>query len=451
MKKTVPVLKASFKSYGLQYPNDKWPKKSEMINDWFNLNDDFRLPVPPAGVDECSVEIPSGRDILGLKAAPLPRGIDANHIIYDTLHALLRIGGKLVKLLIIKHLDDKSDRDRLESLMDEIGVCFAFHIAKADTGSGHLGWTKLNGIQMHNVLLNLNLEDLIGAEKAMPVSTLWRTCVGLHDRVKGSMGSPAPTSELLTTLQEDLKKWLDMFIGEAEAKLTCDGAFSVSGAMYALGDITPYIHAFVNHSVALIRENGYLGQYSCQALELMNKLHRQFYQRAVGFGGRAATKRKKLNKKPESMSHAVMRGTLRAARQKAEFKARKKQRTVHRCRFVDVCAYETTYAKCLQTHEQKEHAGEVPVINIDDDSDHQAGHSDGGVEGGDSSDVKDGDAEDGEDTGTGATEGDVDVDDDVDGKGGQSDDAAQSSDEDEGGDSDEKNMSRNTSMCRPSH
>ena len=189
MKKTVPVLKASFKSYGLQYPNDKWPKKSEMINDWFNLNDDFRLPVPPAGVDECSVEIPSGRDILGLKAAPLPRGIDANHIIYDTLHALLRIGGKLVKLLIIKHLDDKSDRDRLESLMDEIGVCFAFHIAKADTGSGHLGRTKLNGIQMRNVLLNLNLEDLIGAEKAMPVSTLWRTCVGLHDRVKGSMGS----------------------------------------------------------------------------------------------------------------------------------------------------------------------------------------------------------------------------------------------------------------------
>ena len=146
-----------------------------------------------------------------------------------------------------------------------------------------------------------------------------------------------------------------MFLGDIEGRIAPDGGVEVRGGVYSVRDVTPYLHIFVNHSVELMKVHGYLGQYSCQALELMNKLQRSIYTQAMGLGGRAAVKRKREGKDPEPAVHKVLKVDYRKRMYQTEYAPMRKQLKPRiPCPF---CTYDTLSQKCLATHCAKKHTG----------------------------------------------------------------------------------------------
>ena len=257
----------------------------------------------------------------------------------DTLHCLLRVGGKLLKLFIGTHVITPAARDALCAEFRRINIKhFRFWTSEAGT----LQWTSLNGDLTYLMLRELNLTAIDAG--ASTIQALWRRFLVLYTTVKYGFGHADACASNYTQLQEALSSWLADFLGHVAVR--AEGlsvvAESVGGGGYALADITPYLHLFVDHSVELMIENGPLGQYSCQGIEQMNHLHKkQFFGATSRSGGRG---------KRKSSGEQLLDYNLRQQcyRDEVPFPS-KKLKVVHSCS----CGKEFTYRKALTTHQNK--------------------------------------------------------------------------------------------------
>lgn len=245
--------------------------KQKIVNRYLSI----KMPLPSQSLSPSASESKEqllGRlATLGMQRAPLVHAISQQHIIPDVLHLLLRVGGKLLKLLINRFVvNNSAAQAELISAFAAIGTRFQFHSNKA----GQLEWTSLNGADVYKMLSRLSLVNVAG-DSASEITTIWRRFIMLYDTVKSGL-SPGDSYD---QLQSDLLDWLRLFFGNITGELI-DGKFVASsdaGGGYATQDVTPYIHAFICHAVLLMRVNGPLGLYSCQGLEKLNQTHKQLY------------------------------------------------------------------------------------------------------------------------------------------------------------------------------
>jgi len=205
----------------------------------------------------------------GFKRAPIMRGIELVDVIIDLLHLKLRVGGKLLKLLLCGDVLPADRQDDVVAEMRRIGVTFAFR-ATTDTkeGDGKVAWTSLMGTAMSKVLTLFNVAAVVDGQRAAQIQLIWTTFwARFCDVLDWHKGDD------VDALQAELIVWQERFLD-----------------LYGVNDITPYIHHFVVHLAEAVSRHGGLRRYACEAAEKLNNLHQQAFHRATGkSGGRPQT------------------------------------------------------------------------------------------------------------------------------------------------------------------
>jgi hypothetical protein len=227
-----------------------------------------------AELRECDLH---GSGDVGFIKLPIMRGISLKDVIIDLLHLKLRVGGKLLKLLMCGDVLAAERQDDVVREMKNAGVAFAFR-ATTDSkeGDGKVAWTSLMGTAMSKVLANFNVAAVVAdPARAAKIQNIWRTFWTLFGEVLDWNGGD------LAGLQQRLLAWLELFL-----------------ELYGVNDITPYIHHFVTHLAEAVARHGGLRRYACEAAEKLNNLHQQSFHRATNKGGGRAQTQSKL-KDPE--------------------------------------------------------------------------------------------------------------------------------------------------------
>jgi len=214
----------------------------------------------------------------GFIAPSILRGIEMQNIIVDLLHMKLRIGGKLLKLLLVGDVLKEERQDDVVAAMRKIGVTFKFRAAASSKdGDGKVAWTSLMGTQTSRVLTKFDVTAVVPGPRGVKLQKLW-TDFWTHFCAILDWNKETGDCNLL---QEKLTAWLEDFL-----------------SFYGVNDITPYIHHFTTHCAEYVQRHGALRRYVCEAAELLNNVHQKIYHRATAKGGGRSTTLSKL-KDPE--------------------------------------------------------------------------------------------------------------------------------------------------------
>jgi len=238
----------------------------------------------------------------GQNLLPLLQMIDFDHVIVDMLHVLLRIGNKLLGVLIEDILTNDHWEDNIKSVfscflflvfffnkvrvltfhnkyfsefMDEmrrIGVKFNFF----EDSDGKVKYNSLQASDLREVLSTFNLEAVIEKSRAAEAEKIWRGFLKLYDCIR----YPGPTHDL----EKDMKSWFDLFTKEQTLEPEEDGYLA---PIFHDTDVTPYIHVFQEHCPELRKIHGPLDIFACDGLEKKGHLHQiDFFHSGMKGGGK---------------------------------------------------------------------------------------------------------------------------------------------------------------------
>ena len=194
--------------------------------------------------------------LFGQVLRPIFDMIDFDHIIIDMLHLLLRIGEKLITLLIadiasmadpeeLQSSKEEKEREKEEKKRVEKGrkegtntffflsldllketkklkIPFDFITLK----SGELTFKTINAKNLKLLLSKLDLSKVIPLERAVPVRKLWSDFIVIYDEVRYKNGN-------IPNLQELARTWLKDFTASQRGEVDLESLFN------AQDEVTP--------------------------------------------------------------------------------------------------------------------------------------------------------------------------------------------------------------------
>ncbi len=200
--------------------------------------------------------------------------VDLDHIVIDELHLLLRVGGLLVRNIVMDAHDlDQQDTvltnkktrnhvDQLVTLIHSCGIPFQVWDTK-DKKSGY-DFTSLTGDQTKRILKSLpeKLQDATCITQACKenVISLWESFYVLYQKL---------SADVLTEAQ--IQSYF------AEAKDWTIKYRELSHELEGFDTITPYVHIMMYHVPRILKQYGTLKSFSGQGLEKTNDDIKRIY------------------------------------------------------------------------------------------------------------------------------------------------------------------------------
>ena len=225
------------------------------------------------------------------KNAPLFDFTPTKNVVIDVLHLFLRISDVLIQELIIElkrsdAINDlqifNKDFDREKNvhmakyenfLRKELNISFNWSINR---DSKKLEYRDLTGPEKIKLFENINLSSLlVNQDLALKMQNLWDCFFNLMNEIKGYSFDDFK----IDTLKAGLVSWFDDFL-----------------ALFQSKDITPYIHAFVNHVPEFLGLHGSLNLFNQQGLEKFNDVTTKIFLKGTNMRGIEALRQSMLKR-----------------------------------------------------------------------------------------------------------------------------------------------------------
>jgi hypothetical protein len=199
----------------------------------------------------------------------LPKTIPIENIVVDVLHLFLRIGSKLLSLILNElSASDKepisfkpkkhANLKRFVKFMNK--KCkHSYHIVKDSKGKGFKGRT-LRGTELMDVLEKANVLKLMPDYK---------------HRHK--------LQEIINDFVTIIKRLRNQNITCKELEIQTSSWMKKYKSIYIAKHITPYMHAFQSHLHVQTRRHGHINLFNLEGLEKQNALTTKTYFRATNF------------------------------------------------------------------------------------------------------------------------------------------------------------------------
>ena len=240
-------------------------------------------------VDKISVWQRRGR--YSCKNVPLFDFIPVKNVVIDVLHLFLRISDVLIQELIIelKRSDAINDHqifnkgfDREKNvhmaeyesfLRKDLNISFNWNVNR---DSKKLEYRDLTGPEKIKLFENIDLSSIIGnQELALKMQKLWDSFFKLISEIKGY----SYDDWKIDSIKAGLVSWLDEFL-----------------ALFQSKDVTPYIHAFVNHVPEFLQLHGGLNVFNQQGLEKFNDVSTKMFFKGTNMRGIEALRQSMLKR-----------------------------------------------------------------------------------------------------------------------------------------------------------
>jgi hypothetical protein len=169
--------------------------------------------------------------------------------------------------------------------MARIGIKhFRFMMNNRKSQQDAVSGTSLMGDDRLNVLVNFDVSLFLERRRAEEVKKLWHT---FHEIYIEMRGTQIPTDETIESFQTKLIKWLELFRKTGTGVLNSNE--HQERGLYSSEEITPYMHALVNHvpeMMKLLRAKGLrLRHLSCEPVENKNWKHIRYFFSGSRKGG----------------------------------------------------------------------------------------------------------------------------------------------------------------------
>ena len=227
-----------------------------------------------------------GKKQFNVSRTPLFPMIPLSRVVIDNLHLFLRIADVLIDLLIVElKRHDAIDRtkkfssfdpekykhlDKFQKFVSGLGIPgYAFYVGK---DSKHLKSRTLTGPEKLKLFRNVRIADLVpklSPDATTKIQHLWKELLELN-----SLFSKRPDGfcdDDIRNYEEKSREWGRSFI-----------------RTYHEHNVTPYIHALMNHVGEFMKLHGSLLQFSQHGLEKYNDIMTKDYFRATSHRGEAA-------------------------------------------------------------------------------------------------------------------------------------------------------------------
>ena len=201
---------------------------------------------------------------------PLFSTIPLTHVVIDNLHLFLRTSDVLIDLLIvelrrqdaIENVKKFSNPDltkyghlqRYQTFVSSLGIPgFEFYVGRS---SKELKCRSLTGPEKLKVLRNININTLLprlSTTLCQQIQHLWNELLSLN----ATISSPAAdlSEECITQYKRRAREWGEKFV-----------------AVYQRKNVTPYIHAMINHVGEFMQIHGSIIPFTQQGLEKKNDI-----------------------------------------------------------------------------------------------------------------------------------------------------------------------------------
>jgi len=227
-----------------------------------------------------------GRKKFNVSHTPLFPMIPLSRVVIDNLHLFLRVADVLIDLLIVElkrhdaiekvkkfsSFDPEKFRhlDKFQNIVSSLGVPgYAFYVVK---DSKRLKSRTLTGPEKLKLFRNICIADLLPKQNpssAAKIQCLWEELLELN-----SLFSKRPDEFCdadITNYEQKSREWGRKFI-----------------STYHEDNVTPYIHALMNHVGEFMKLHGSILQFSQHGLEKYNDVMTKEYFRATNHRGEAA-------------------------------------------------------------------------------------------------------------------------------------------------------------------
>jgi hypothetical protein len=202
--------------------------------------------------------------------------IDFDMIVYDLLHVLLRISGKLFEALLFilnsndhdSTSDNFKDRKNLEKfykiLSQDCKITNPFYYSKKNT-EDNIQSKSFNGTEIQNIFeyfSNCSLESVFpDIQEMRKFSKCFNGFYLLYCEIKNYNTIPYKKTDL-DALDKRLREWLVSYIPFLNTKEST---------------LSPYVHIFVYHGKELLEIHGNLNLYNQQGLEKLNSMQTKVF------------------------------------------------------------------------------------------------------------------------------------------------------------------------------
>ena len=191
-------------------------------------------------------------------APPILPFIPVHNVIADPLHLFLRISDQLVLQLIqiLRHRDNVGKNSKtvdlskcrnmaaFEEFVKDLSIPWSFYTSKE---SAQIQYRDFTGPEHIKIQKHINLDNLIPwHSKTHQIKWLWKE---FHD-VMTVMKSEGADAEVVETRA---RAWVSTYAQTFHAK-----------------DVTPYMHAFMNHISESLKLHGQINNFSQQSMEKLN-------------------------------------------------------------------------------------------------------------------------------------------------------------------------------------
>ena len=198
----------------------------------------------------------------GYQRKPIFDFISFDDVVFDTLHLLLRISGKLLSLVLRQciilddsnstNIDELPFQKRFYDHLSKIGIKDPYTFEKTETDTGHkmqLKTRSFNGQDCLIVLKNINLiEEFPEIVQNAEINSVFTSFYEIFIKLKDNFY--INNTGLLETETED---WLNSFINCFPTK-----------------HVTPYMHLFASHLCFFVEKHGDIDVLNIQGLENKN-------------------------------------------------------------------------------------------------------------------------------------------------------------------------------------
>jgi hypothetical protein len=199
----------------------------------------------------------------------------------DTLHCLLRIGGRLIDYFIMRCVSDRDDRAQKkipeilgawQTQLKDIGVSWSFWEMADGSSHKHLKKWKFESLNgepskaLFTGLAGLDLASLLPQKhkaKAGRYLESWKEFWKLYVSISSNVDFTAETAKAWGTAT---RAWAKNLVGGLTTEF-----------LYATDFITPYLHLFIVHIPHYLEVHGNIHWCCCQKLELANKNQHHYY------------------------------------------------------------------------------------------------------------------------------------------------------------------------------
>ena len=217
---------------------------------------------------------------------PLFPTIPLCNVVIDNLHLFLRVSDVLIDLLVLD-LKRKDAIDKVRSFSNfnvkkyqhiaryeqyviNLGISgFQFYVGRA---SNKLKCRSLTGTEKLKVFQSVNIATLLPSlsdSVVLKIQRLWNELLALNTTF--SKRPEQITTQVITQFEKDARQWGQLFI-----------------ETYHDSNVTPYIHALMNHVSEFLTIHGSILPFTQQSLEKYNDVTTKDFFRATNHRGESA-------------------------------------------------------------------------------------------------------------------------------------------------------------------